>query len=120
MTTTLFFVDQNKSAAEHLLATPFGTRLSEVAEVDPDGAHTWLEVALPDGVTDRLSTGECVMLAVLAGLASGLVAGGHELAFRPHDLHMVDDDHWDAVVVALFISRGRAFAVEAVRAGVRS
>ena len=102
---SLYFHDNARLAAEHILAGPFGTRLRQIATVeDRDGDWGDLHIAVP--ADPMLSSGERVMLAVLLSIAP------QGDMVRLDDLWRLDDASWDRVIGALFIARGRVLAGE--------
>jgi len=103
MSEPLYFHDNARRAAEHLLDGQFGARLRQLADVEVSEAHGYLMVD-PANADDYLSSGECVLLDVLISLASG--PGRVHLT----DLDRLDDGNWDRVIAALFIARGRVMA----------
>jgi len=102
MTEPLYFHDNARRAAEHLLDGPFGARLRQLADIEVSEAHGYLMVD-PANAVDYLSSGECVLLDVLESLGE---QGRVDLA----DLDRLDDGNWDRVIGALFIARGRVMA----------
>jgi len=100
--TELYFHDNARRAAEHLLDSPFGTRLRQLADIEVSEAHGYLMVD-PANAADYLSSGECVLLDVLESLGG---QGRVDLS----DLDRLDDGNWDRVVGALFLARGRVMA----------
>ena len=102
---TLYFHDDARSAAEHLLDGPFGARLRELVTVEANEAHGYLEIRWDYEPTDFMSSGECVMFDVLRSLAGNGRVDLTDLTFR------LDDAHWDRIIGALFVARGRIVAV---------
>jgi hypothetical protein len=98
--TELYFHDTYRAAAEHLLDSPFGVRLRQIAKVETSESHGYLAITSDGDLSDWLSGGECVLLDVLASLA-----GRGQVSLT--DLTYLDDRYWDRVVAALFIARGR-------------
>ena len=102
---SLYFHDNGRRAAEHLLDGQFGARLRQLVEVEVSERHDYLAVHLRDDTDHWLSRGELVMLDVLTSLA------GRGDSVNLGALDRLDDAAWDRVIAALFIARGRVLAV---------
>jgi len=101
MSEPLYFHDNARRAAEHLLDGQFGARLRQLADIEVSVAHGFLMVD-PANAADYLSSGECVLLDVLRSL------GGQGRVDLSDIDGRLDDANWDRVIAALFIARGRA------------
>lgn len=111
MSTELYFTDPwPRAAATHLLDSPFGQRLREVATVTEDDRY--LQVTYhPTAARMALSSGELILLSFLESM---VYTRGCEFAVC--DLSQIDDTEWDRVIACLFMLRGRALDAQAVSA----
>ena len=99
----LYFSDNGRLAALHLLDSPFGRRLEQVAyAVEDDGTVLHIEIE----EHPPLSSGELVLFSLLDALSHG---GSDFRLFG--DLDRLDDPNWDRFIGALFIARGRRMLV---------
>ena len=106
--TSIYFHDDARKAAEHLLDSPFGARLRQLVEVESNERHDYLAVRLTETTDNYLSSGELVMLDVLTSLA-----GRGDAVDLGAVVDRLDDGNFDRVVTALFLARGRV--LEAAR-----
>ena len=105
---SLFFHDNARRAAEHLLAGPFGARLRQLVALEVSEQHDYLAVYLTETTDNYLSRGELVMLDVLTSLA-----GRGDTVDLGAVVDRLDDGNFDRVVAALLMARGRVLAVSA-------
>ena len=101
----LYFHDNARRAADLLLDSPFGARLRQLVEVEANEPHDYLAVHLTETADNYLSRGELVMLDVLTSLA-----GRGDTVDLGAVVDRLDDQHWDRVIAALFLARGRVLA----------
>ena len=103
---SLFFHDNARRAAEHLLAGPFGARLRQLVEVEFNLTLGYIAVHLTETTDNFLSRGELVMLDVLTSLA-----GRGDTVDLGAVVDRLDDGNFDRVVAALLMARSRVLEV---------
>ena len=92
MSEPLYFHDNARLAAEHLLDSPFGQRLAQLGVVESCKAYLSVDT---DAARGMVSSGERILLEVLESFADG----------DPY--WRLDDAYWDRIIAALFMARGR-------------
>ena len=103
---SIYFHDNARLAAEHILAGPFGTRLRQLVLFDTSEQHGYLAVHLTETTDNYLSRGELVLLDVLTSLA-----GRGDTVDLGAVVDRLDDGSFDRVVASLLMARGRVLAV---------
>lgn len=103
MTDPIYFHDNARRAAEHILSGAFGDRLRQLGAIEVNETYEWLSLDAKRA-ENYLSSGELVLLGVLESLA------GRSIALDLSDLDRLDDGNWSRVIAALFIARGRVMA----------